>query len=292
MNWFFRRSDALGPIPSRLDRDPEFAKWKHLEPDIEHLVLVTETFIVYVDKAIDVDWSVRRPGGVSTSDPAESDDEMGFSGVLNRVAILETSPCDELPKRMKLHFKRLLGEGIARGLQEDFPGAQSILDSAAEYIEARSQETSRYWYLLGSSTTAAIFICAGALVWLFRDTIQHALGIVAFWECIAACAGAMGALLSVITRTGSQHFDCSAGKRLHYLEAASRICAGAISGLLVALAVHSQVFLTALTHGGNLAAIMVLAAMASGVSERLATSIIADLGAARKEPASQKGRKR
>jgi hypothetical protein len=82
----------------------------------------------------------------------------------------------------------------------------------------------------------------------------------------------------VIGRTGKQHFDCSAGKRLHYLEAASRIWAGAISGVLVSLAVHAEIFLTAITHNGNMQAIMMLAALSSGISERLAVSIIADLG--------------
>lgn len=281
MRWTFRRAEVPRVIPSRLDRDPEYAKWKHLEPDIEHLVLVTETFIVYVDCALDVDWSLRDgEEGESDTDltpeevAAAEEDEKGFAVVLNRVAMLETSPCDELPRRMKLHFKRLLGEGIARGLQGDFEGAQFILGAAGDYIAARSEETSRFWYLSGSTATAFIFIAIGCLGWCVRGWLQEQVGLFAFWEGLAACAGAIGALLSVIGRTGNQHFDCSAGKRLHYLEAASRIVAGLISGALVGLAVHAQVFLTALTHGGNLPSIMILAALASGVSERLATSII------------------
>ena len=274
MNWSFNKPEIPRTIPSRLDRDPEYAKWKHLEPDIEFLVIVTETFIVYVDKAIDVDWSLRdESGDRSPSDTNE------FNAVLNRVASLEAMPCDELARSMKLQFKRLIGEGIARALGGNFKGAQSILKSAEQYIQARNEETSRFWYLSGSALMALPFVLIGCLFWIGRGWLQESIGPLAFWEVLSGCAGALGALLSVIGRTGALHFDCSAGKRLHYLEASSRIAAGVISGLLVGLAVHSQIILTALSRGGHMTEIMLLAGMASGVSERLAGSIIADLGA-------------
>ena len=174
-----------------------------------------------------------------------------------------------------------LGEGIARGLQNDFKGAQLILNSAEEYLKARSEETSRFWYLSGSACMAFPFAMIALLIWLGRAWFRAQIGQYAFLEILCICAGALGALLSVITRTGKQRFDCSAGMRLHYLEAASRIWAGAISGVLVGLAVHSQIVFTAFTHAGNLASVMILAALTSGVSERLSVSIIANLGSSK-----------
>jgi hypothetical protein len=61
------------------------------------------------------------------------------------------------------------------------------------------------------------------------------------WLSVAAAAGSCGALLSVIWRSGQLKFDSSAGEILHYLEGASRILAGALSGVLVALAVKSRI---------------------------------------------------
>jgi hypothetical protein len=78
----------------------------------------------------------------------------------------------------------------------------------------------------------------------------------------------------VIWRSGQLKFDCSAGKALHYLEGASRIWAGALSGVVVALAVKSQLVLAPLTRGGNAMTVLMLAAFAAGAGERLATSII------------------
>jgi len=49
----------------------------------------------------------------------------------------------------------------------------------------------------------------------------------------------------------------------------------------VGLAVHSQLILTAITKNGNLAAITILAALVSGLSERFVDSIIVDLAVGR-----------
>jgi len=274
MNVISNGAQTAEKIASRLQY---YEKWKHVENEIAYLIIANDRYIVFIDKDTDVDWSLRD----DHADASERYDRPEFNTALNRVAALETTPCDEIAPKMKLQFKRLLGEGVARALDQDFKGANEILNSAELYIQARSQETSRYWYLSASAAMTLPFVGVGIALWIARGWLQAELGETAFWVMLSACTGALGALLSVIGRTGKQHFDCSAGKRLHYLEAASRIWAGTISGILVSLAVHAQIFLTALTHNGNMPAIMMLAALASGLSERLATSIIADLTSAR-----------
>jgi hypothetical protein len=104
------------------------------------------------------------------------------------------------------------------------------------------------------------------------------LGIGMLWLMLSAVAGAMGALLSVIARTGKLQFDCSSGRMLHYLEGASRIWAGALSGIVVALAIRTEMFLAPLARGEKLYAVMMIAAFAAGAVERLATSIISSVG--------------
>jgi hypothetical protein len=87
----------------------------------------------------------------------------------------------------------------------------------------------------------------------------------------------MGALLSVITRSGTLRFDCSAGRSLHHIEAASRICAGVLSGVLIALAVESGLVLGPLLASANRVTILLVAAFAAGTTERFAPSIISKL---------------
>jgi len=84
----------------------------------------------------------------------------------------------------------------------------------------------------------------------------------------------------VIWRSGKLQFDSTAGRLLHYLEAVSSIVAGVISGFLASLAVKSALILGTLTERADRANIILLiAAMASGWGERLATSIISTVQA-------------
>lgn len=111
-----------------------------------------------------------------------------------------------------------------------------------------------------------------------RSALNHALGPGLFWLLMSATAGSLGALFSVIGRTGKLTFDCSAGRALHHLEGASRIWAGALSGSVVALAVRTEVVLAPLSWCEKTPAVMMPAALAAGAGERPATSIISGVG--------------
>src|ERR1700724_407481 len=94
---------------------------------------------------------------------------------------------------------------------------------------------------------------------------------------MATWFGGVGALLSVMSRTGNLAFSSSSGLRLHCLEALSRIGVGAMSGGVLDLAVLSKLFLSPLSAGEQVHVVMMLVAFAAGASERLAPSVIAGL---------------
>ena len=246
----------------------ELARWQELP--IKFLILATATFVVFIDEEGDLDWETT-----DEYDEEGHEDDEAHHQILNEAARLETTPCTGLPTDMCLHFKRLVGEGIARSLEHDYSAARLMLKRAAEYIVARSQETSRRWFLAASFQAVAPFVLVGVWVWTCRGFFRPLLGEVAFWLCLAAVAGSIGALLSVISRTGNQRYDSASGRLAHTLEATSRIVAGAVSGIAVGLAVHSQIVFGTLTAGGKMSAVLILAALASGASERLAPSILA-----------------
>lgn len=246
--------------------------------NLHFLIHATEDYIVFLDRECDVDWETTKE-----YDEIGHRDDAKFNAVLNRVATIEATPCAGLGAQMKLQFKRLIGEGVARGLAHDYEGAQDILTAAADYILARSQELSRFWYLSASSLMTCPFLAMGGILWVCRDAAVAAVGEGPFWLAMSAAAGAAGALLSVIGRAGRLPFDSSSGKRLHYLEGSSRIWAGSLSGVFVALSVRAGLVLTAFTGGGRMPAIMILGAMVAGTGERLVNSIMADLESARVE---------
>lgn len=252
-------------------------KWSH--HNVGYLIASTENYIVYLDEEGDIDWETTPEYDADLARSPIYNLEMRNS-ICSDAALLEVSPCEGLSDVMQRHFKRLIGEALVCNLDFDYSGARKMIVAARQFIRARSEETSRDWYLSASFVAAAPFAIVGVLAWLARERLATVIGIDALWFLLATAAGALGALLSVITRAGRLKFDSSAGRRLHVLEGRSRIAAGAISGLLVALAVRSEIILSSLTHDHQLHTVMILAALAAGAGERLAPSIISKFDAA------------
>jgi hypothetical protein len=246
-----------------LDKTKE--RWP--EMDIKYLVLEEDDFMVCIDSEMVVDWNTNEKF-------QGHKDETKHNGVLNRMALLESIPIYALHEQIRLSYKRMLGEAIARSLSGDYNNALNILDAAETFITSRNGELARTWYLSASGVTTGLLVLLSLPLWFGRVTVKCMIGEVLFWLMIASIAGAVGAMFSVIMRMGNAKLDCSAGMKLHILESISRIAAGMISALLVGLTIYSGVLLPALAQTGNKRAFIVLAALVAGASERWAPSLI------------------
>jgi hypothetical protein len=168
----------------------------------------------------------------------------------------------------------LIAEGLGCAFDHDYVTADMMFQRAGEYLRLRGEEVSRSWYLSASSFATVPFVIAALLTIALRSWLQQIISVNGVWLVIASCAGAIGALLSIIARTGKMNFDHAAGRRLHNFEGASRILAGAISGLLAGLAVRSELLFGNLIHENKMNLVMTTIALIAGTSERLVNSII------------------
>lgn len=269
-----KNGDSVVHFPNHPPRGDYLEIWQH--HDIGVLIRATKDFLVHIDKNGHIDWETTRDYDQSVKGDA------GYNGakesaILNDCAILETSPCAGLSVETVTQFKRLLGEAMVNAFDLDYTAAQRMVATARQFHQNRSQEISRKWYLVSSFEAVVPVILAASVLWVARGFWMGLIGETAFWLLLAACAGAIGALFSVITRSGHLGVDASAGEDLHGLEARSRIAAGAFSGLVVGLAIMTEMILGALTKGGRMHVVIVLGALAAGAGERLASSIISKL---------------
>lgn len=159
------------------------------------LIRSTNDFVVYLDKNDDIDWMTTVE-----YDKHGPKEQQKHHAILSNGAVLECSACHGLAVETKRHFRRLIGEAIAYSLDDDYENAQEMLQNARGYIRARSEETSRRWYLSASAIMAAIMIAFGLLIWIWRGPLAAALTVNFVWICLAAVAASCGALLSVIAR--------------------------------------------------------------------------------------------
>ncbi|MCI0740785.1 MAG: hypothetical protein L0Y72_17175, partial [Gemmataceae bacterium] len=145
-------------------------------------------------------------------------------------------------------------------------------DQAQKYISARNQEAARFWYVMSGFGGAVGILLAWAVlaVWL-RDWLDG--GLV---DCLfGACAGGLGAFLSILTRVGNAKLDVSAGMKLHVLEGLSRIGIGMLGGVLVTIAYTLGLVFSTLAPGtASRDLLIVLISLVAGVSERLVPTLI------------------
>lgn len=260
-------SKSVASSDSELDY---YEKWKHHK--VKKYIRICKEFIVHIDVDGKLDWET------DTEDPEPSDEiekqEQALNSVYCDIVVNEAASLAGYSEDHKERYLTILGEAYVHWIKRDAPTAKRLVSAAKLYYRERSAETSRRWYLQTTIRVASLMFLAGILAWIGKDSVISFIGDKVFHFCLAATAGSVGALFSVIARSGKLQFKASAGKDLHELEAASRVCTGAISGVIVYLALSSELILGALIKNVHRAEVSLLAAIAGGAAERLATSII------------------
>ena len=251
------------------------SEWEHLEDEIGTLVRRTKDYIVFISaKGNRLDWQTSSSYDETHADSSDFD-KSKYNAVHCEVAVLEARPCIGLDLGVTTEFRVLLGEALVCVFENDYATACKMVTSASAYIDARSHEKSRVWYLQACMWTAIPCALLAVVFAINKDCLLTVFGTSLYWIILAAFAGAIGALFSVILRIGRLAVDCASGKPLHDLEGFSRILAGAISGTFVAIAFTSGIFFPAVIHSEKAHFTVILLAMISGIAERSAVSLIA-----------------
>jgi hypothetical protein len=179
-------------------------KWPGL--NVRHLIMYTDDFIVFLDPELDVDWETSDEFDVESEK-----DRPAINAALNRAASLECIPNHHQDACVRLNFKRIVGEGLARAFTYDFENSNKIFDNAELYIRNRNVEIARYWQLMTSVIAGLSLILVATLFWTFRLYLIPVWGSTAFYLSLGALAGTAGATLSTIFLT--DRYDDSRGSR-------------------------------------------------------------------------------
>lgn len=247
-----------------------YSKWSHHR--IGTIIRICDDFIVHIDKDGKLDWEVAAANDSTSSSTPARQKELGQ--VFGEIVVCESASFSGYSPEHALQYKTMLGEAYVHWITGDALTSRKLVAAARDYYRERSEETSRGWYLQTTALATGPFLLIGVFAWLMRLEIAALIGQSALNIILAACTGAIGALFSVIVRSGKLQVKASAGRSLHVLEAVSRVCVGAISGVIGYLALTSELILPNLLKNTHRAEILCLVALAAGAGERMATSII------------------
>ena len=156
----------------------------------------------------------------------------------------------------------------------DYINAQKMLQLAKEYIIDRNGDKSRFLYLKASGIATLFAISIGSTSWIIRLFLINLIGVTVFYLWLSFLIGSLGAYLSITLRMGKTNLDYHATKKLHYMEGITKVFAGMISALLVALCIKSGILFSVFDKVGSTHIAMIIGGLIAGASERLAPSLI------------------
>lgn len=235
---------------------------------IKWLIDSDDDYIVYVDEDDYVEWTMNSNAQLT-----------GVGDLLTRVGWLESVEVGHLSDHQIETYERLIGEGVARLFENNRTAATAALDTAQAWITARNKEAARIWYLEGAGASLLLVLLTFLFAawyngWTTLDLLHHRQII-----ATATLAGAVGALLSVLQRSGQTDLDLAAGALIHRVEGLLRVWTGAVGGGFVALLLWSGYVLSNVSSNASL---FLAICLVSGLSERLvnnlAGSVEASLG--------------
>ena len=244
------------------DEDPGLNK------TIKFLIARREDYIVYLDPECGVQWRVPFSSVEAKAQNAHE--------VLNEVSLMETLSLPLVGTEHLEPVRRLLGESVARlfsGGEGGAAAAKKILADARAYLQNRMAEMARIWYLSAAGLFAVLALLAMALMWTYRDLVSNMLGPMTVELALGSGLGAVGAFMSLLTRSAEIRVAAGAGRKIHYVEALSRVAAGGIGAVFVVLAIKSNVLLGLLSTPDK-PALLYLLCLVAGASERLVPGII------------------
>ena len=228
---------------------------------VESLILVTPTFVVFLDDSDEVFYAIDDAFGERPKD---------FGKVLSRLAALQAEPIKHLPASVRKSFRTLLGDGVARLLHDrSSENANAVFDKAESFLRARNNEAARLTYLGAAIPTTLLAIVADVFLWKYRVDLD-AMFVNGFTvAAVAASMGAIGAFLSIFLRLTNVDIDVSAGRLLLVVECTLRVFVGVVVAAVVGWAVNANLLLgfTAGIAGASIGTKM-LVGLLSGASER------------------------
>jgi hypothetical protein len=161
--------------------------------------------------------------------------------------------------------------------ERDLAAAQEILDRAETFVNARNSEIARRWQLIAAAVVCAMAFLAGAIFWIERVCAVSVLGTFAFDALMGSCAGAVGAMISLLLRIRQMSFDVSAGREVHLFDGATRVLAGMAGAFVVTLAQRVNLIAGIINSLSHPFVALILVCVIAGASERLVPDLINQL---------------
>lgn len=229
-------------------------------------------YVVFLDSESELDWMTT-----DEYDDCHEETKAKRETILSKVESMQHRPAVRyLDKKTRKDFFWMLAEAWVYALDGEYSLADSYLADVQSYLESRNYETCRRWQILFSFLFTCVFgifftilfVNAGVLSENIKTTDSH------IKEFCYIAFGSVGALFSILCKTGKTSYNCESGRFLNALEIFCRILASLISAFIVLHLFKLDLVFSAFKTKDHLNAALIIICFMSGFSERLIPSLI------------------
>jgi hypothetical protein len=258
--------------------DIDYNDYKVGDPDdqsgskIKSIIFQNDAFIVFITDELKINWW----GSPDFNYPKD------FGFITNKVYMLnDLIDKTFVHKKRRLEYKELVGEAIARAVDEkDSKSALVLLNETEIRLKSHCKERTRMAYILWAFKTACLLIILLFLSLLAKDNILKLLNNShnSYLILNASLLGGVGAFISSFFRFKNYEGAIDSGLAIHRLDGFLRIFYGGVAGLVVALAIKANLLFGFINNSETYSFYIILfLSMVGGASESFVPHIIKNI---------------
>lgn len=234
---------------------------------VKEVILTSNTFAVYMDTDDIIQWSSSKGHDNFGSD---------FGKIQSQITYWESIANNLFDKKEAYDIKTALAESYAVMLdQGNDASAQENIDRVSpKRITIKGKEILRIQYILYSLLTTIGVIALVLLCILFKEKLVTIITYEEYRILLTSFFGGLGAFVFTMFRSKKYEAEIILGKDIHRLDGFLRIVYGLFAGLIVSIAIRSNIALGFIKDAGSNNSIEIFMGVIAGASEILLPNII------------------
>jgi hypothetical protein len=239
---------------------------------IKDVIIQSDEVIVYMDEADTIQWSTE---GYTSF-------HKDFGEVENKISDWESKINNIFNRKNAYGFKSVLAEGYARILeQKDISLARDIIDRTIDRVQKQGSEVLKQCYAFSSLISTLVILILIFLIRLYKSEVlmvfdnDHDI----YDILLTILFGGIGAYIFTTLRLKQYKPEIVISKGVHIWDGILRIFYGMIGGLLVSIAIKSNIAFGFLNKGDKNFYVTVFLGTIAGASEGFIPSLIKQIEA-------------
>jgi hypothetical protein len=232
---------------------------------VKEIIAQSDNYIVFMDADDTIQWATSGLDGLPE----------GYGEINNKISDWEIKTNRLFGKKEAYDYKTILAEGYARLFSEkNIELARDVIDRAGNTIVTTGSEVLKKYYSFSATIATILAIVIIFVTKYYKQTVIETFGRDEYNIWMTMLFGGIGAYIFTTIRSRDYKPDIVVSKWIHALDGALRIFYGMIAGLIIVIAIKSNLVLGFLNQIEKSIYVLVFVGICAGASDLIIPNII------------------